>query len=66
MTGTNCKNPWSWRLVYPSLTLCIGCQSSSQITAPVHSSSGNSPSNYHIPILFFPPLLCTPVSLLAH
>jgi hypothetical protein len=58
MTGTNCKNHWSWRLVSPSLTLSIGCQSSLQIIAPVHSPPVNSPSNYLIPILylFFSPL----------
>ena len=28
MTGTNCKNHWSWRLISPSLTLSISCQSS--------------------------------------
>jgi hypothetical protein len=47
MTGTNCKNHWSWRLISPSLTLSTSCQSSSQITASVHS-----PSNYLIPILY--------------
>ena len=64
MTGTNCKNHWSLRLISPSLTLSTSCQSSSQITAPVHS-----PSNYLIPILLFTLfilLLCSPVSLLAH
>ena len=35
------------------ITLCTSCQSSSQITAPVHSPSVNSPSNYLIPILLF-------------
>ena len=52
MTGTNCKNLWSWRLISPSLALSTSCQSSSQITTPVHSPSVNSPSNYLIPILY--------------
>ena len=58
MTGTNYKIHWSWRLISPSLTLSISCQSSLQIIAPVHSPSVNSPSNYLIPILFcfFAPL----------
>ena len=46
MTGTNCKNLWSWRLISPSLALSTSCQSSSQITAPVNSPSVNSPSIY--------------------
>ena len=53
MTGTNCRNHWSWRLISPSLTLSISCQSSLQITAPVHSPSVNSPPSYLIPILLF-------------
>ena len=53
MTGTNCKNRWSWRLLSPSPTSSTSCQSSSQIIAPVHSPSVNSPSNYLIPILYF-------------
>ena len=52
MTETNCKNHWSWRLTSPSLALSTSCQSSSQITAPIHSPSVNSPSNYLIPILY--------------
>ena len=36
----------------PSLALSTSCQSSSQITAPVHSPSVNSPSNYLIPLLY--------------
>ena len=44
------KNRGSWRLISPSLTLNISCQSSSQIIAPVHSPSVNSPSNYLITI----------------
>ena len=56
MTGRNFKNHWSWRLISPSLTLSTSCQSSSQITAPVHSlsvnsPSVNSPSNFLIPIM---------------
>ena len=52
---------WSWRLISPSLTLSTSCQSSSQITARLHSPSVNSPSNYLIPILlllfiYFAPL----------
>ena len=67
MTGTNCKNHWSWRSISSSLTLSTSCQSSSQIIAPVHSPSVNSPSNYLIPILLFIFwLLCALVSLLAH
>ena len=70
MTGTNCKNLWSWRLMPPSLALSISCQSSSQITAPVHSSSVNSASNLPHPhtvfIYLFILFLRTPVSLLAH
>ena len=46
MTVTNCKNHWSWRFPSPSLALRISCQSSSQITAPVHSPSVYSPSIY--------------------
>jgi hypothetical protein len=65
-TGTNFKNHWSWRLISPSLTLSTSCQSNSQITAPVHFPSVNSPSNYIIPILLFILLLCTPLSLLEH
>ena len=53
MTGTNCKNHWSWRLISPSLTLCISCQSSFPITVPVHSQSVNRTPNYLIPILLF-------------
>ena len=64
MTGTNCENHWSWRLISPSLPLSTSCQSSSQIAASVHSPSVNSPSNYLILILLFIFLLCTPV--LAH
>jgi hypothetical protein len=60
MTGTNCKNHWSWRPISPSLALSTSCQSSSQITAPVHSPSVNSPSIYLIAILYLfiylPPL----------
>jgi hypothetical protein len=56
MTETNCKNLWSWRLISASLALSTNCQSSSQITAPVHSPSVNSPSiylpTYLIPILY--------------
>ena len=37
MTGTNYKNLWNWRHLSPSLALSTNCQSSSQITAPVHS-----------------------------
>jgi hypothetical protein len=51
MTGTNCKNHWSWSLISPSLTLSISCQSSLPIIAPVHSPSVNSPPNYLIPII---------------
>ena len=46
------KNLCSWRLISPSLALSASCQSSSQITAPVHSTSVNSPSIYLIPILY--------------
>jgi hypothetical protein len=57
MTGTNCKNLWSWRLTSPSLALSTSCQSSLQITAPVLSLSVNSPSIYlphpHTGIYFF-------------
>ena len=53
MTGTNCKNHWSWILISPSLTLSISCQSSLPIIAPVHSPYVNSPPNYLIPILLF-------------
>jgi hypothetical protein len=49
----NCKNLWSWRLISPSLSLSTSCQSSLQITAPVHSPSVNSSSTYLIPILVF-------------
>ena len=42
----------SWRLISPSLALSTSCQSSSQIVAPVHSPSVNSPSNPLIPILY--------------
>ena len=66
MTGTNCKNYWSWILISPSLTLSISCQSGLPITVPVHSPSVNSTPNYLIPILSFVLLFCTPVSLLAH
>ena len=71
MTGTNCKNLWSWRLTSPSLALSTSCQSRLQITAPVHSPSVNSPSIYlphphTVFIYLFILLLCTPVSLLAH
>ena len=52
MTRINCKNHWSWRLLPPSLALSTSCQSNSQITAPVHSPSVNTPSNYLIPILY--------------
>jgi hypothetical protein len=53
-----------------SLTLSTSCQSSSQITAPVHSPSVNRPSNYLIPILYLfiylaPLHPSIPVSLLA-
>ena len=53
MIGTNCKNHWSWRLISPSLTLSISCQSSLPITVPVHNQSVNSTPNYLIPILLF-------------
>jgi hypothetical protein len=67
MTGTNCKNLWSWSLISPSISWSISCQSSLPIIAPVHSPSVNSPLNFLIPILLFIfLLLCTPVSLLAH
>ena len=46
MTGMNCKDLWSWRLISPSLALSTSYQSSSQITEPVHSPSVNSPSIY--------------------
>ena len=59
MTGTNCKNHWSWRLTSPSLALSTSCQSSLQITAPVHSPSVNSPSIYLISILYFFYLSCS-------
>ena len=52
MTGRNYKNLWNWRLISSSLALSTNCQSSSQITAPVHSPSVNSPSNYLIPIQY--------------
>ena len=52
MTGTNCKNHWSWKFISPSLALSTSCQSSSQITGPVHSQSVNSPSIYLIPIMY--------------
>ena len=39
MTGTNYKNLWNWKHLSPSLALSTSCQSSSQITAPVHSPS---------------------------
>ena len=64
MTGTNCKGHWSWRLISPSLTISISCQSSLPITVPVHSPSVNFPPNYLIPILYL--LFCTPVALFAH
>ena len=65
MTGTNSKNRWSWRLIFPSLN--ISYPSSLPINAPAHSPSVNSPFSYLIPILLFIFLLhCTPVSLLAH
>ena len=35
MTGTNCKNHCSWRLLSPSLTLSVSCQSSLLIAAAV-------------------------------
>ena len=41
------------RLISLSLTLRISCQSSLQITVPVHSPSVNSTPNYLIPILLF-------------
>jgi hypothetical protein len=41
MTGTNCKNHWSWRLISPSRTLSTRRQSSSQIIAHVHSPSNH-------------------------
>ena len=70
MTGTNCKNHWSSRPISPSPALSTSCQSSSQITAPVHSPSVNSPSIFPTSspycIYLFILLLCTPVSLLAH
>ena len=57
MTGMNCKNHWSWRLISPLLTLSVSCQSSLPITAAVHSPSVNSPSNYlphpHVLFTFF-------------
>jgi hypothetical protein len=60
MTGTNGKNLWSWRLISPSLALSTSCQSSSQITAPVHSPSVNSPSIYwphpHTVFIYLAPL----------
>jgi hypothetical protein len=45
MTGTNCKNHWSWRLICPSLTFSISCQISLPIATDVHSPSVNSTSN---------------------
>ena len=64
MTGTNCKNHWSWSLISPSLTLSISCQNSLPITVPVHSQYVNSTPNYLIPILLLTLLLfCTPVSI---
>jgi hypothetical protein len=53
MTGTNCKNHWSQRLLPPSFALSTSCQNSSQITAPIHSSSVNSPSNLPHPHTLF-------------
>ena len=47
-----------WRILPPSLALSTSCQSSSQITAPVHSSSVNSPSNLphsHTVFIYFAP-----------
>ena len=70
MTGKDCKNRWSWRLISSSLTLIISYQSSLPITEAVHSPSVNSPSNYlphpHIVFVYFFLLFCTPVFLLAH
>jgi hypothetical protein len=60
MTATNCKNLWSWRVISPSLAFSTSCQSSSQITAPVHSPFVNSPSIYlphpHTVFIYLAPL----------
>jgi hypothetical protein len=53
MTGTNCKNHWSWILFAPSLTLSISCQSSLPMILPVQSPSVNSTPNYLISIMLF-------------
>ena len=45
MTGKNCKICWSWRIIFPSLTLNISYLSSLPIAAAVHSTSVKSPSN---------------------
>jgi hypothetical protein len=57
MTGSNCKNHWSWLLISPSLTLSISCQSSLPITVCVHSLSVNSTLNSSPYCYFFVAIL---------
>jgi hypothetical protein len=61
----------SLKLISPSLTLSIRCQSSLQSTVPVHSQSVNSTPNSHPHIVTYPlallhPSISTCTSSFAH
>jgi hypothetical protein len=59
MTGTNCKNHWSWRLLSPTLTSSNGCQSSLLIAAEPICKQPIQPTTYFIPIFVLHPHICS-------
>ena len=52
MTGTNYKTLWKWKHLSSSLALSTSYQSSSRITAPVHSPSIIQPKQLPLPLLY--------------
>ena len=66
MTGTKCKNLWSWSFLSPSLTLSISYQSSLSITVSVHSQSVNSTPTTSSPYYYLPSCSFAPQYVYLH